>query len=301
MHHTQLLKKTLYTILLCVSTAPCVFSQTLAEKTSIRFYEHHSSDVTNMPFGNGADGSKSGYDFVNNTYFYSFNEATFDAYTNGEEANIDMVEHNGPFGTNDASMHLGFTSGVSTIWGGSIKGNSTTKWMKAPANFNYASATTVTDIMNAYNDDNATVDVAAVNNNDVYLGRIRGRNIYVALRCYNIHALSAPPSGQNANVYFDFDYKYGAISTGIAKVKEDVLSVYPNPATDVIVITLTNAETINTVKLYSATGAEVILPNTILPTGKLDVSSLSAGVYFLHATTSTGATLIKQFIKQPTN
>lgn len=158
--------KNIFCAALSFAFASGAFAQTLSETYGIRFYEHHSSDMTNMPIGNGANGSKSGYDFVQRRYFNSFNESSMGAYLNGEEANLDMVEHNGPFGTNGASMYLGFTSGVSTIWGGPIKGNGTTRWMKAPAGFDYASITSVSDISAAYNDASASVSVAEVKNNE---------------------------------------------------------------------------------------------------------------------------------------
>ena len=83
--------------------------------------------------GQGASGVQSAYDFVNHTYYNSYDSATFDAYTNGEEANIDMAEHNGPYGNQGP---FGFTSGVSSIWNGDIQGNGTTMWMMAPPGFN---------------------------------------------------------------------------------------------------------------------------------------------------------------------
>lgn len=114
-------------LLACVFALSKTWAQQVAEVTGLRFYEHHSTDMTGEPFGNGADGSKSGYDFVKRQFQSSFNPANMDTYLNGEEQNLDMVEHNGPFGTQGASMYLGFTAGVSTIWGGPIKGNSKTK------------------------------------------------------------------------------------------------------------------------------------------------------------------------------
>ena len=115
-------------------------AQSLKAETGLRLYEHHSKTIAGPK---GANGFQSGYDFVKREYVNSFDEKTFSAYMDGTDTTIDMVEHNGTYGGPAANGKFGFTSGVSTIWGGDIKGNGTTKWMAAPAGFNYNTANNV--------------------------------------------------------------------------------------------------------------------------------------------------------------
>ncbi len=183
-------------------------AQELSEITNIRLYEHHSSTINGgADIGWEANGSQSGYDFVNNTYHDSFDPDTFGEFTGGEEANIDLVEHNGPFG---GGFDYGFTSGESSIWSGEIRGNALTKWMPAPVDFDYDSATDVSELYEAYDVDAAVLSVGYVDNGNVYIAQVRESNLYVAMKVYNVTNLMGPPEGF-ADVYFDFDYKYGSL------------------------------------------------------------------------------------------
>src|SRR5688500_6474864 len=75
-------------------------AQQLTEKSNIRIYEHHSSEMTGADFGWSADGTQSGYDFMAHNYISSFDMDAFDMYTAESTVpeSIDMVEHNGVFG-----------------------------------------------------------------------------------------------------------------------------------------------------------------------------------------------------------
>lgn len=284
-----------FTAFIILAFSQGAISQALTEKTGLRFYEHHSSDMTNMPFGNGANGAQSGYDFVQGRYYYSYDSATMDRYQNGEEANLDMVEHNGVFGTGGNSRFVGFTSGVSTIWGGDIKGNGTTKWLKPHVSFSYQNADDMTDLSAVWNENNADVAVSEVKNNDIYIGKIRGGNQYVVIRCYNVQELTAAP-GQNGNMYFDFDYKYVGTPTGIAEASNDVLAVYPNPANNELNITLGAGRQAQAVKIFSIVGEEVLSVNN---TGnQVDLSMLTPGMYILNVTTTNGEVLQKRIIRE---
>lgn len=269
-------------------------AQALTEKTGIRFYEHHSSDVTGQPLGNGANGSKSGYDFVNQTYFNSFNTANMGAYMNGEEQNLDMVEHNGPF-VSGASLYLGFTSGTSTIWGGNIKGNNTTKWMKAPESFDYASADDVSDLSAAYNEAMASVAVAEVKKDDVFIGRIRGGNQYVVIRCTATKIVTTP-RGQNDNIYFEFDYKTSGASTGLNELAENRFSIFPNPAGDQVQLELKTSGDISSFHITDLAGREVTT-QVLLTGNRADVSGLPKGIYVLTLTTTEGKTATRKLVK----
>lgn len=290
------MKKQLHALLmsgLLCSGSVTLNAQALTEKTGIRFYEHHSSDMTGQPFGNGANGSKSGYDFVNQAYYNSFKESPMGAYTNGEEANLDMVEHNGVFG-GGTSQYLGFTSGVSTIWNGEIKGNGTTKWVKATPAFSYSQAADVKTLSDAYAAGTASVAVAAVMVDDVYIGRIRGGNQYVVIKCT---AAEIPKGSQGSvtNSYFDFDYKTGGQSTGLSELNNFSFHVFPNPVADMISITLAGQVKLASVNVFDSKGAAV--PVAVNKTD-IDVRNLQNGLYFIQLTTADGAVSTRRFIKQ---
>jgi hypothetical protein len=296
-NHTMqqtLLTQRIFCAALAIASAVTSFAQSVTEVTAIRLYEHHSTDMTDQPLGSGADGSKSGYDFVQRRYFDSFDPGTpTGEYANGEEANIDMVEHNGPFG--NGSSFLGFTSGVSSIWNGEIKGNGTTRWMKAPSNFDYAGINSVTQISSAYNASQASIEVANVQNNDVYIGKIRGGSLFVVIKCYNVKP--APQSqGTMASIYFDFDYKYGTLATGLNEIEGNTINIYPNPANDRIVVNLQKNGQLSTVKVVSLTGAVVLQPAMV--NNSIDISTLSKGFYFLEIETVSGERMVKRLIKE---
>lgn len=215
-------------------------AQSLTEKKAVRLYEHHSSSINgNKQFGSGANGTNSGYDFVNHAYYGSFKPGMGGGWTAAELQNIDMVEHNGRFGNNGP---FGFTSGVSTIWGGDIKGNGTTVYMEAPASFNYTSATKVSDIKNVFDSMKAAKAVTTVQNGKIYLARIRNSNQYVAMKVTDVLNLPTGFTQGIADVYFDFDYKYGTYdpTTGIndMTVNTQDLQISPNPAKGIFKISL---------------------------------------------------------------
>lgn len=272
-----------------------IHAQSLTTVTGLRLYEHHSSSINNgAPFGSGANGSKSAYDFVTRNYYNSFNTANFGPYTNGEEANIDMVEHNGRFGNNGK---FGFTSAVSTIWGGDIKGNNLTVWMEAPASFNYNTVNNVSQVVAAFNASVATKSIAEVKENKVYLGRIRNTNLYVAMRTYNIKNSSG--SGGTQDVSFDFDYKYATHTpTGLEDAGIlSALSVSPNPATNNIILKNTVQKPLSA-RIVSAVGQVI----RTLSLGKdeiqsVDISNISSGVYFVVCTLDDGRSYTHKFIK----
>lgn len=282
------------TVLACLIYTTTIHSQTVKEVKGLRFYEHHSSDMTGAPFGNGANGSKSGYNFVSNQYVWSFDQNTFDAYTNGEQNNIDMVEHNGPFGTNGASFYLGFTSGVSTIWGGSIKGNSKTKWHKLTNGLTiYNAAAANADISNNYDSTKATLAIAEVKADEVYIGKIRQTNLYVILKCTKVQLPAGPPSGGNDNVYFEFDYKYTANANAVPEVKEELYAVYPNPANNSIIFT--GHKDITQVTITDITGKEVATQTTTNNT--ISTAEWKEGLYIISFKNQEGIILHKQKIQ----
>lgn len=268
-------------------------AQALNSVTGLRFYEHHSSTINGgADFGSGVNPSQSGYDFVKRAYYPSVKMGG--AYTAAELENIDMVEHNGYFG---GTPNFGFTSGVSTIWGGSIKGNNTTLWMEAPVGFNFTTITKVSDISSVFITTTATKAIAAVKEGGIYLAQIRGTKLYVAMRCYNVK--NATSSGGKKDVYFDFDYKYGILSsTSIAELNQgQKVSVYPNPATNHLTIQNTSGMNIN-VKLVSLYGQDLFsFPLAKSMSKDLDISNLSIGIYWLVCQSEGGLITTEKIIK----
>ncbi|MBX9448844.1 MAG: T9SS type A sorting domain-containing protein [Taibaiella sp.] len=206
-------------------------AQATTEITDIRFYEHHSSSINDgLPYGYGANGSQSGYDFVAHDYYESFNPATMGAWSAAEVANIDMVENNGGY-----LGPFGFTSETSNVWaGGTIKANDLTVYAEAPASFDYDLATDVAYIKEAFpTATSKTIEDVAVNK--IYLGKIRGTEMYVAMKITAVQNVpdDAIPGVSQFDVYFDFDYKYGTFApTSISDIYKSKLSlsIAPNPS-----------------------------------------------------------------------
>ena len=284
------MKRKLLLFGLMVATGPFIQAQTVTAVTGLRLYEHHSPTISGSQSANGV---QSGYDFVARTYFNSFNQATFGAYTNGEESNIDMVEHNGPYGN---GQKFGFTSATSSIWNNEIKGNGLTKWMEAPAALTYAGITAVSNISAAYNAATATQSIAEVKEGKVYLARIRNTALYVAMRAFNVKNKT---SGDN-DVYFDFEYKYGTLSAaGISNTERNsMLSVYPNPAGEHILLENALSQPV-AVKMVSVNGQEIrqfALDGNAIKT--IDLKQVTSGVYFLICTAPDGQRYTDKFIRQ---
>lgn len=80
--------------------------------------------------------------------------------------------------------------------------------------------------------------------------------------------------------------------SGISEIKKLDLRVYPNPATDMISVSLSDKSTIKTVRILDITGK---ILNELTPNESLsfDVSMLSRGMYFLQINKDTFAKFIK--------
>ncbi len=281
-----------YTLLsgLLLLAAQAASGQSLATVSGLRLYEHHSPTIAGSA---GANGTQSGYDFVSRKYFHSYNKANMGAYTGNQPDSIDLVEHNGPFST---KRLFGFTSGVSAIWNGDIKGNGTTKWMEAPASFSYATATTVQQLKAAYDSTKAKPAVDTVKANTTYIGRIRNTNQYVALRT----AAVKNKTNTDADVYFDFEYKYGTlVATGIATPTAAAsLLVYPNPAGESVSVENPAARPL--VLTLAAAGGQTVARQTLEAGRKttFDLSRLPGGLYLLTGVADDGRVVTRQLVRQ---
>ncbi len=285
------MNKRLLLLGLSLAFGQMLHAQTLSTKTGFRFWEHHSPGIAGSKPVNC---TQSGFDFVNHKYYNSFDTARFGHYANGEEANLDMVEDGGLYGGGPTTK-FAFTSGVSVIWNGDIEGNGITLWMEAPASFNYATATLVSNITSAYNAATATKRIGDVKDNGVYLAKIRNTQMYVAMRTFNVKNRG----GGNNDVYFDFEYKYGTVpATGLDNVTSgSALNIYPNPATDNIKLENTLNKSVTT-KIVSINGQE--LQSFQMDKGvsqMVNISNLSSGMYFIICNSADGQKYVHKFVK----
>jgi hypothetical protein len=84
-------------------------------------------------------------------------------------------------------------------------------------------------------------------------------------------------------------------SLSIPALLEDRFIIYPNPTTNLLTIQNQNNLKIDSVSLYDTLGRKVMESNEA--TESMDVSNLTAGVYFIHITTDRGI-VTKKIIKK---
>jgi len=60
----------------------------------------------------------------------------------------------------------------------------------------------------------------------------------------------------------------------------EYISIYPNPANDILTISCTNGASVEKVMIYNQTGQKVLEGE--LSKNNIDVSSLHPGLYFIH-------------------
>jgi PKD repeat protein len=200
-------------LVLFIFNSAVIISQPLTLITGKRIYEHHSSSINgNNYYGIYANGFQSGYDFLNNIYK--------NTTTSSDHADMDLVETNGIFGNGYNYKNVGFTSGVSVIWQGAIYGNGATKYCLAPTTFNFDIAAQVSDLKAIYNSVTASTTVDVPQKGRTYIALVPLANAvrYVAIKITNTLGLTdqqaqdmADKKNIYADVYFDFDYKYGTI------------------------------------------------------------------------------------------
>lgn len=83
------------------------------------------------------------------------------------------------------------------------------------------------------------------------------------------------------------------ISSGIADIQRNSISVYPNPTKDVLTF---STESVATVEIIDAMGRTVLSSSSIIGKNRLDVSELPSGMYTLRTVSETISTA--QFIKE---
>ena len=85
------------------------------------------------------------------------------------------------------------------------------------------------------------------------------------------------------------------LSTKTIKNKKVGLNIYPNPATDTLIIE--SKESIDDIKISDLSGKKIMAVNLELNNGSIDISSLKAGTYLLSATSNYKTSTVS-FIKK---
>jgi hypothetical protein len=113
----------------------------------------------------------------------------------------------------------------------------------------------------------------------------------------------------NANYQFDitndskskddnrFEVIFSDKSSGLNEsnaITSTYLNIFPNPATDLLNISLSNGTSIETVNIYNVSGK--LVNNTKLNGNQIDISQLNNGVYMVEVITANG-TFKTKFVK----
>jgi hypothetical protein len=75
------------------------------------------------------------------------------------------------------------------------------------------------------------------------------------------------------------------------------ISIYPNPTTDRIELSLPTALNIETGSVKNTLGEEVMVLNNPTSNNSINVSSLPKGIYYIHLTSIEGYNIIRKFVK----
>lgn len=79
-----------------------------------------------------------------------------------------------------------------------------------------------------------------------------------------------------------FDPNLNFVITGInQEAQNQQIFVYPNPASDVLTVSVTHQDEPIFLNLYNALGVEIYTDQFLAPTTRVDISNLSSGVYFI--------------------
>jgi len=109
----------------------------------------------------------------------------------------------------------------------------------------------------------------------------------------------------SASIYFDYNYPIvtNTATTTIAALAttdfafEKYFSIYPNPATDFLMIENKQKLTLDSIEIYSLTGQRVLVFPNAQGLEKLDISNLKTGSYFLKIHSEKGTSNVK-FLKK---
>lgn len=96
------------------------------------------------------------------------------------------------------------------------------------------------------------------------------------------------------NFVFDI-YGFTKEYLGVNDIRNNVISVYPNPVSDVL--NISSIKEINKVLVYNSVG-QIVKTSDKLQSSKINVSDLSTGVYFINAILKDGETQTFRIIKK---
>jgi hypothetical protein len=100
--------------------------------------------------------------------------------------------------------------------------------------------------------------------------------------------------GNNGWTFLD-DFVYQiADETNIKPILQKAIHIYPNPAVDVLYLSI--QDPLSRIDVYNAQGQLVKCINN--PGRKFDVSDLTSGIYMLNVTDQSGTVYKTKFIKQ---
>lgn len=121
----------------------------------------------------------------------------------------------------------------------------------------------------------------------VDLSEYAGKDVYLAIQCVS----------EDAFVFMLDDIKVNKPVSSVAENAIAALSLYPNPATEMIVIS-SGGSAIEKVDIYNAAGALVYSAQSSDSSNfRYNVSSLEAGIYFAKVETSDGAKVMRFIVK----
>ena len=133
------------------------------------------------------------------------------------------------------------------------------------------------------------ISITCASSNKTYYLRLSANRFYTTptYPCCNAYEISwSIQNTTNAGCGFldtaDFEFNDG-------------LSIFPNPASDTLQLTVTNNQTINQISITDITGKTIMTPT--FDNNTVDIKKLTSGMYFLQATID-GKTVTKKFIKQ---
>ena len=126
------------------------------------------------------------------------------------------------------------------------------------------------------------------------------------LHAEDISFSNAQQGSSYADVDWDFDniwaidegssfpyFGHGLLEVNDPIFEEEQLTIYPNPATDVI--NINSNQDINTVAIYDSTGK---LVKKVMATSQIQISDLNAGIYFIKTSLSNNNVVSTKFIKR---
>jgi ASPIC and UnbV/FG-GAP-like repeat/Secretion system C-terminal sorting domain len=98
----------------------------------------------------------------------------------------------------------------------------------------------------------------------------------------------------NPTINSTIDIVEGTGNTGMAEARKSAIGVFPNPASDVLTVSVGSGVANGTARIIDITGKEVM--RSILDHGRLDISAIPAGVYAVEVT-DQGRTFSNKFNK----